>query len=360
MGVSYPALKGYQMSHRFSPYSSRYKPFASSHCMDSAVYGGLPNFDPYQASATICSWTRPAYPPQYGLAYSDESTSHYSTQPPTPSYMLPNTDPINNTNSCYSNSSLSRVPQASMWNDPVSSATVASAMTGSSGCHLNTAYGLQDNISSFHTVCTSPTDRILPTPSASRNLAAAPQSSLDSQCLSALSHHSSSSWNTDTLSGAAGASSRTSTSTDSESRMASADPFGYIDVSSNAQDAAESTTGIEISHSSSGNRRLSEDGCPQMGSRDNNGMDHLPTDTMSYPYTSSRTLRNHQPVSGRLISGQLYQPIPNSFSTRGSTQQDCSPNLQNMNHESTWQSQNHSQRSSVASLSNSSSFSNIH
>jgi hypothetical protein len=364
MGMQYQALKGWPLSHRYSPYSSggssQCKPFASMQYTDSTAYAGLPtgpHFDHYQTSAITCSYSRPTYVPHYGLTYSEEPASHYSTQPPPPSYMLPNTDPMNNNNSCYL-SGLGRAQQTSLWADPVSSAGVASTITPSSGSNTHTSYGLQENSVSIHAIDTSPTDRILPTLSASRTLAAAPQSSLDTQCLSALSHRSSLGWNTDTPSSKSGASSRTSNSTDSDSRVVSAGPFGYIDVSASTQELADTTAGMELSHSPNDLRRSSDDSRNRIGSRESHGLGHSPRDTMNYPYTSSRSIRNHQASSGRLMSGQVYHPVPNTSNARSSIQQDFSLNLHDLNHDGTWQS--HSQRSSVASLSNSSSFSNIH
>lgn len=312
--------------------------------------------DPYQTAALSCSYSRPSYVSHYGLTYSEEPASHYSTQPP-PSYMLPNTDPMNNTNSCYL-SGLGRAQQTSLWHDPVSSAAVSSTMTPSRGSNTHTSYGLQENSIAFHAINTSPTDRILPTLSASRTLAAAPQSSLDMQCLSALSQPSSLGWNTDTPSSASGGSSRTSNSTDSDSRVVSSGPFGYIDVPASGQELADSTAGIDLSQSPNDLRRSSDDSRNRLGSRDSHGLGQSPRDTMNYPYTSSRSIRNHHTSSGRLMSGQVYHPVPNTSNVRSSVQQDFTSNLHDLSHESTWQS--HSQRSSVASLSNSSSFSNIH
>lgn len=349
------------MSHRYSPYSgggsSRSRPTAGIQYADSTAFGGFPtapSFDPYETPATTCSWIRPIYAPHYGLNYSEEPSTHFSTHPPPPSYMLPNTDPMNNINSCYLSSSLSRAQQATLWADPVSSAAVLPAIASSSGGHTSTAYSLQDNTTSLHAVNTSSTDRILPTPSASRTLAAAPQSSLDTQCLSALSHRSSLGWNTDTPSSTSGASSRTSNSTDSDIRIVSACPFGYIDVSSSTQGLVDATAGTEIPHSPNDIRRPSDDNRIRIASRD--GLGQSPKDAMNYPYSSGRSIRNHHCGSGRLMSGQLYHPAPTPSSTRGSIHQDFSPTLQDLNHEDTWQS--HSQQSSLASLSNSSCFSN--
>lgn len=351
------------MSHRYSPYSggnsSRSKPFASVQYADSAAYGGLPagpQFDSYQNTPTTCSWTRPNYVPHYGLSYPDEPVSHYSTQPPPPSYMLPNTDPMSTTNSCYL-SGLGRAQQPSLWADPGSSSTVAPAMTPLSGGNTNNSFGLQESSMSYHTINTS-TDRILPNLSASRTLAAAPPSSLDSQCLSALSHRSSLGWTTDTPSSTSAASSRMSNSTDSDSRVVSAGPFGYVDVSANAQELATATAVIDISHSPNDIRRSSDDNRNRNGALEIHELGSSPRDTMSYPYTSSRNIRNHHNTSGRLVSGQAYHPVSATSNTRGSLSQGCPSTLQDFGHESTWQSP--SQRSSVASISNSSSFSNVH
>jgi hypothetical protein len=355
---------GWQMSHRYSPYSSggssRPKPFTSIQYPDTSAYGGLPtgpHFDPYQSAAITCSYPRTSYVPHYGLTYAEEPSSHYSTHPPPPSYMLPNTDPMNNTNSCYL-SGLGRAQQTSLWADPVSSAAVPSTMTTSAGNNTHTSYGLQESSVAFHAMNTSSIDRILPTLSASRTLAAAPQSSLDTQCLSALSHRSSSGWITDTPSSMSGSSSRTSNSTDSDSRVVSSGPFGYIDVSASTQELADTTAGIELSHSPSDLRRSSDDSHNRLASRDSHGLGQSPRDTMNYPYTSSRSIRNHRTSSGRLMSGQVYHPVLNTSNANRTIQQDCSPDLHDLSHDGTWQS--HSQRSSVASLSNSSSFSNIH
>lgn len=363
MSVQYQAVKGWQMSHRFSPYSgggsNRFKPFSSSQCAEPTAYGGLTatsTYDPYQNTTSSCAWVRPTYAPQYSLAFADETASHYSAQAAPPSYMLPNTDPMNNINSCYLNSNLGRPQQTSLWTDSVTSSLVAPTMT-SNGGHVNTAYGLQDNATSFHAVNTSSTDRILPTPSASRTLAGAPQSSLDSQCLSALSHRSSLGWTTETSSSTSGLSSRTSNSTDSD-RVVSAGPFGYVDMSSNAQELADTTSGIEISQSPNDARRSSDDSCVQIGSHDGHRLGQSPSNLMNYPYASGRSIGNHHSATGRLISGQVYHPVPISSNTRSSIQQDCSPTLQEVNHEATWQT--HSQRSSVASLSNSSGFNSLH
>jgi hypothetical protein len=365
------------MNHRFSPYSSgvsgRFKFFATPQYGDSPEYGGLPtvtNFDPYPTSAPACSWARSSYSPHYGLTYSDEPNSHYSAQPPPPSYMLPNTDPMNNINSVYLNNSLGRAQQANMWTHHVSSAAVASTMATSNGSHANSAYGLHgtENTAPFHAINTSSTDRTLPTPSTSRTLAAAPQSSLDTHRLSALSSHRGSLGWTDSPSSTSVGSSRTSNSTDSESRMASAGAshdlmFGYA-VSPGTQDISSTITSNETPDSPQESRRPFHDDAPvRTVSQGSNSFVPFPTEVVgNYAYTSTpKWLRNH----GSLSTGQPYRPAPSISTGRiagqqcgGSLpqdsllQQDCSQGS------SGWQS--HSNRESVTSLSNSSSFSTHH
>lgn len=357
------------MGHRFSPYSSgissRYKSFATPQYGDSAVYGGLStatNFDPYPTSVSTCSWPRASYPVHYGLAYSDESSAHYSAQPHPPSYMLPNTDPMNSINSVYLNNSLGRTQQTNLWTDQVSSAAVASVMATSDGSHVNSSYGLQgtENTASFNAINNSSTDRILPAPSASKVLAAAPQSSLDTHCLSALSSHRGSLGWTDVPSSTSVGSSRTSNSTDSDTRIASAGVshdivFGY-DVSPSNQDISSNTASNETTDSPPAIRSsLDDTQRVQTVSRESNAFIPSPTDAViHYGYTSASTKwpRNH----GELTTGQPYHRIPNISTTRipgqqcgSSISQDCSQDT------SGWQS--HSNR---GSLGNSSSFSTHH
>ena len=361
--MNYQPVRGWQISQRYAPYSggssNRSKPFASIQYADSTTYGALPagpHFESYQTTPTTCAWNRPSYVPHYGLTYPEEPVSHYSTQPPPPSYMLPNTDPMSTTNSCYL-SGLGRAQQPNIWADSGSSSAATPAMSLLSGGNTNTSFGLQESAISYHAINTS-TDRILPNLSASRTLAAAPPSSLDSQCLSALSHRSSLGWTTDTPSSTSAASSRMSNSTDSDSRVFSSGPFGYVDISANAQELATATSVIDISHSPNDVRRSSEDNRNRSGALEIHDLGHSPRDTMSYPYTSSRTIRSHHNTSGRLVSGQAYHPAPATSTNRGSLSQGCPPNIQDFGHEGTWHSP--PQRSSVASISNSSSFSNVH
>lgn len=355
------------MSHRYSPYSngvsSRLKSFATPQYADSTAYNGLSaaaNFDAYSTSASACSWARPNYSPHYGLSYSDEPASHYSTQPPPPSYMLPNTDPMNNLNSCYLNGSLGRAQQAGLWSDQLSSGVVASSMASSHGTHSTAAYGSHgsENTASFHAINTSSTDRILPTPSASRTLAAAPQSSLDTQNLSALSHshRNSLGWNTDTPSSTSATSSRTSNSTDSDCRIVSAGTsqemgFGYIGISHSTQDLTSMTEAAEISRSPHANRQSTDSGRRvRTISRDSSNLAPSPSDAVTnYGYSTGTWDRNHNHTLGHLMNGQLYHRVPSISTARASVQQDCAQDAE-------WDPP----RLPRAPLSNSSSFSNSH
>ena len=274
--------------------------------------------------------------------------------------MQPNPDHMNNINSWYPNGSLGRMQPASLWTDQVSSAVVASTLASSNGSHSTSTYGLQgsENTTSFHAVNASSTDRILPTPSTSRALAAAPPSSLDTQNLSALSHshRNSLGWNTDTPSSTSGASSRTSNSTDSDCRIVSTEAsqemgFGYIGVSSSTQDLTNMTEATEISHSTHASRRLS-DGSRRVRavSKESNGLIPSPNDTAAnYGYTTSGWDRNHNNSLGHLINGQLYHRAPNFSNARGSFQADCAP-------EGDWDQP----RVPRTPVDNSSSFSNSH
>ena len=154
------------------------------------------------------------------MDYNDEEIpNQYHGQPP--SYMLPNTDPMNNMSSCYLNSSLERVSQNGVWSDQVGNGPGSS----SSGTFVASAYPVQSHTDpgGLHPLNTSSlaigtTDRILPTPAVSRGLAAPAVSSLESLACSetapssAFSHRSSLGWNTDSLSSTSQASSRVSNS----------------------------------------------------------------------------------------------------------------------------------------------------
>ena len=241
-------------------------------------------------------------------------------------------------------------------------------MATSNESHVNSAYGLQgtENAASFHAVNTSSTDRILPTPSASRTLPVAPQSSLDTHCLSALSSHRGSLGWTDTPSSTSVGSSRTSNSTDSESRMVSAGAghdlmFGYA-VSPGTQDISSTTTSNETPDSPQENRRpFHDDARVRTVSEGSNSFVPSPTEVVgNYGYTSDKWPRNQ----GALSTGDLYRRAP-SVSTARVPGQQCGGTLpqdsllqQDCSQGSGWQS--HSNGGSVTSFSNSSSFSAQH
>lgn len=167
-------------------------------------YGGFPT-----ATSAAVSWSTNNYTPTYQM-YEAEHTSPYSTHPP--SYILP--DPAHGGRPEMSYlASLSRSPHSSVWLDSPNSASISHhhAQNGSPIYPLTPAESTKSySILSQPGHVSLSYERALPTPSQAMIHQTLPSQGRETPPLSAVSHRSSHTWNTDSGSNVSAASSRTS------------------------------------------------------------------------------------------------------------------------------------------------------
>lgn len=173
-----------------------------------ATYSTWPNSLDYSSLSTAPAsvpWSNGSYSSTYPM-YENESTNAYATKPP--SYMLPDPDHGVRHNMSYM-SSMSRPQQNSLWLEQMNSASVPQ--------QVSPVYPLTpaESTKSYLVLKTQPgqhalsNERTLPQPTLS-GVASLPSNGHETPPLSAVSHRSSHTWNTDTASHISNASSRTS------------------------------------------------------------------------------------------------------------------------------------------------------
>lgn len=172
------------------------------------AYSTWPNSLDYSSLSTAPAsipWSHGSYSSTYPM-YENENTNAYAAQPP--SYMLPDPDHGARHNVSYM-SSMSRPQHNSLWLEQMNSASVPQQvspvypLTPAESTKSYTMLGAQPG---QHTLSS---ERTLPQPTLS-GLASLPSNGHETPPLSAVSHRSSHTWNTDTASHISNASSRTS------------------------------------------------------------------------------------------------------------------------------------------------------
>lgn len=159
------------------------------------------------SNAVNVPWARHNYVSPYSV-YENGSTNPYATQPP--SYMLP--DPDHGASAAVNNAgSFPRTQQSSLWLDQTTSASLPQQGNQFvSSLYPLTPTERTKSCSLILQPAPINTERTLFTPPPHTALPSIPQSAHDTPPLSAASHRSSHTWNTDITSNVSNASSRTS------------------------------------------------------------------------------------------------------------------------------------------------------
>lgn len=355
---------GYSM--RYSPYSynppCRYGPTASQSSYSPPTPSTYPNihnnveYGPYNGSNQGLSWSRTnSYSSSYS-PYEAEATSPYTTQPP--NFILPNNDPMANTNPYLVSSCANKTQSNHGWSDqgvPIShSHTTSQLLTAgyalpssdplltyqNAHSSANSNYKNDQGMSYAALTNQQPSaltsDRTLPTPGI-RNYASSAHtvSTLDSLPLSALSHRSSLGWQTDTSSSSSHVSSQTSCSSSGGSQDFGAADRGSI-LQRNSQDLAY---GNYLGYANSPQPSLQSSTLNHIINDTQQGSqaaisNNLPSDlssqrcrTISQESTSSNSAHHHQDSPSNTASSSYGYTGPSV--TRGSLTRGMSGQLSN-------------------------------
>jgi len=326
--------RSYQQSSRYSPYPvpnrSYYQP--TQHTYHNGIpYNNLQHsveFQSYPGSAQGSSWPRASYAAQYPITpvhYEENSASSYSREPPM--YMLPHTDPMSNGNAYFFNQPINRSQHNGLWSEPLVSTPPSSTQFVTSSYTVAADETLPSFQPSTGTTTANmlPTDRTLPTPSASRGLVAAPISLAESLPVSRLSFKSPNSWQTDTMLNTAEASSHTRYNSSQDSNNGTSAlchtqdiPFGYIHEPQETVLAVPMGADTEILQSPHETRMLGD--IATLGSERHRRRSHESPESSpsnaSYGHTSgssgSRRSVVHSSSTGHLVNGQEYVRLPNA------------------------------------------------
>ena len=297
-------------------------------------YAGMPS------TTTTMSWPNNSYASSYSL-YDSDNTNPYGAQPP--SYMQPDPDHGARSSMNYL-TSVSRTPQNSLWLDQIHSASVPQQNNQVSPVYPLTpaestkSYSLLGGHAGQHPL--SHERGRLGTPSLSTALPSIPSNGRDTPPLSAVSHRSSHTWNTDTASHVSNASSRTSCGGSQDLSIGQAALTTCEDQSAIYPYPADSTSpqmnvsasalpiaaeGVEHAQMQQSGSALSMADTTRMNLHTRASRDSLrtasPISTLyGYGTTSTRsTRRSHGMLPSRLMtSGFSRWPSPNSSSRNDS------------------------------------------
>jgi hypothetical protein len=364
----------------FAPSSSSYSP---GHSTYQSAQNGV-DYSSYGGPSQCGSWTRSnSYASPYS-PYESESTSPYSSQPP--SYMLPNTDPMTNGNPYLVNPYSTKSHANQMWAEQPSSTN----QSQSASQFMAASYSLpsSDSLITYNNSASTSLkadlpyqavsnqqpialngDRTLPTPAA-RTYTSSTVSTLESLPMSALSHRSSigSGWQTEISSNSSHISSHTSCSSAGGSQDFGADrpithrdsqdlTYSYIGYGNSPQSTLPSSG---LSTVVNNNTQSSQAPLPmvsaELGSQrcrtvSNETSHESPGGvSSSYGYTGATVTRSSQTrtASGQLSNGETYTRANPSLTRRESAAEDfvadcsgCQPS---------------SNRASIASINNMSTY----
>ena len=359
-------------SNRWQPYghSSPYRQsYAASHPSYSpqghATYHGLQNpidFSPYSQPSQHAPWTRGPYSTY--SPYEGESTSPYSSQPP--SFMLPDTNPMTQGNSYLINSYLSKPQSSQVWSETAVSASphpdnqVPTSLYPEQTCSVyntSSAYGnsLARNEQALHYPAVTSSvgiphamnDRTLPTPGG-RGYSIGTAAAHEAQPTSAYSHRSSIGWSTDGSTNSSHISSQSSISSGSISQDFSHGEairtdrhpqdlgFNLLGFAGSPQAVSTSnplavgTSDTTTSHAQlpSTITELGTQRCHTVTQEEDQAHESPCTSAPTYAYTGAPMARSHRSrnLSGQSSSGATYTRAHQStLPPRESTTEECRP-----------------------------------
>ena len=351
---------GHSSSYRHSYAASHPSYSPQSHATYQGLRGGI-DFSPCSQTSQHAPWTRGSYSTY--SPYDSESTSPYSSQPP--SFMLPDTNPMTQGNSYLVNPYMSKPQSSQVWPESAASVSLhppsqlSTSMYPEQACLVyNTGSAYGSSLAKGEQAMPYPptasgaglahpmNERTLPTPGG-RVYSLGTAAAHEAQPTSAYSHRSSIGWSADGSSNSSHISSQTSVSSGSISHDYHADgnrtDHGSQDLSFNLLGFAGSPQALSSSHPlamhtndnaishtqlPSAIAELGTQRCRTVIEEEDRAHESPSTLAPAYGYAVAPMSRNHQPrgPSGQLSNGSTYTRAHQStLSHRDSGTDECGP-----------------------------------